>query len=237
MSGSNRPSLWLVLVGGAALLALAIACVLIGVTHTLNAGFTAVLCAGFGTFASAGWFQAHAQRRRALRAERTLATRPAATAALHDPLTALASHRLFDVMLRSLLARAQRYGHPFSVLLIELEPVGEWATPVRTVPREHVLKYLGTILQSNLREADMPARLSNTLFGVAMCDTDYAGAQCAWERVRQTAFAQWPEHRWWSLSGGAAAYDIDTGSVENLLAEAHRRLALEKRRLRTEPEP
>jgi len=197
-----------------------------------------LLCVGLFAFGCAGWLVSYRHRRENLQLRRALvaAKDAAATSALRDPDTGLGNYRLFDISMRGAFARAQRYGHPFSVLLIEVT-IPE---PARGVPRglarERVLKFVGTALQGRVREADVAARLGDSMFGIVLTETEYEGAKVAWDRLREATLRHWPELRTWSLAGGASGYGVDTGSTESMLADADRRLALEKRRLRAEPE-
>jgi len=185
-----------------------------------------------------GWWRAYREGNRARAAEQALeASRQAAEGlALRDPQTGLGNYRLFMVSLRGAFARAQRYAQVFSVLLIEVN-VPELAHDDASVSAyERLMKYLGTIVATNLRSADTPARYSESMFAVVLYETDYEGAMIAWDRLRHVARENWPEGRLWSIFGGAATYSVETDSIESLISDADRRLALEKRRLRAEPE-
>ncbi len=239
MSRLHSPRLWLALLGAAAALAVAAAVVLVGAVAGLDRGLESLLLTGLASLVGAGWFKAYQQNLRARRAERALAAARQATAAaaLRDPLTGLGNRRMFDTHLQAALGRAQRYGNPFSVMLVEVNLPGGTNDGPRSAGNERIVKFVGTVLAGSLRSADILARLNEITFGVVMAETEYEGAQLAWARLRDDVLAAWPEHRAWSLSGGTAGYGVDIGSVESLLSDADRRLALEKRRLRAEPEP
>lgn len=233
MSRLRNPRLWLALVGVAAALVVAGIVLIVGGVVGLDRGMESLVLTGLATLAGTGWFRAYQEHRRALRIDRSLvaAQQATASAALRDGVTGLANFRLFDASARKLLAFAQRYGQPFSVVLVEVDGVAAGAAG------ERVLKYLGTVLARNAREADSVARVNDAMFGLLLPETDYEGAQRLWDRLREAALADWPEHRSWSIFGGAAGYTVDVGSVESLLSDADRRLALEKRRLRADSEP
>ncbi|MHB8574390.1 MAG: GGDEF domain-containing protein [Dehalococcoidia bacterium] len=237
MSRLTRPHLWLGFFTAGIALAVVTA-LLLAIAAGPGRGLEALATAALGTAAAAGWWRAHRAGVRARRLEQTLAQvrQTAAGTALHDPLTNLGNHRLFDTSVRAAFARAQRYGQTFSLLLVEIVV----PDPLRDGPRptgyERVWKYIGTVVTANLRVADCAARLSDSMLGVILYETDYEGAMLAWDRLRHAARNSWPESRSWSISGGAATYSVETTSIESLLSDADRRLALEKRRLRTEPE-
>jgi diguanylate cyclase (GGDEF)-like protein len=187
---------------------------------------------------TSGWVAAYRLHGLANRLQRDLssAQEAAATASWRDPVSGLATYRLFDAALHNAFERAQRYSQPFSVLLIEVSGAGGMRVPGRSPAQDALLRFLGSVLQVNSRSSDISARLSESMLGLVLAETDQDGAQALWQRLRAVAYAQWPEQRSWSISGGVAAYSVDCTSVEGLMADADRRLALEKRRLRAEPE-
>lgn len=238
MSRLHSPRLWLVLIGAGAVLSVTTAVVLIGAVAGLDRGIESLLFTAFATLAGAGWLKAYLQHRRAQRAEQALATARQATAAaaLRDQVTGLANQRLFDSHLRAAFERAQRYGNPFSVLLIEVNLPAAQPHTSHGAGNDRLLRYLSSVISHSLRSTDIAARINDFAFGIVLPETEYEGARRTWERLREAALASWPENRAWSLSGGAAGYTVDVGSVESMLSDADRRLALEKRRLRAEHE-
>lgn len=227
---------------GAACAGLAVAAAAFAANTLLGlvAALVTLVIAALATFAAAGWclaLQAYGRQRAAER-DLTRAREAAAAAALRDPLTGLGNYRLFEAMLRSAVARAQRYGQPLSVLLFEVSLAGDSRLAERVGAQERLLRFVGTVLATNLRDADFTARLSDTMFGVVLSDTEVENALQVRDRVRAAAYSHWPHGQpGWALAGGAAGYTPDCGRLEDLLAEANRRLALERRRTRAEPEP
>ncbi|GEM_PF-1556385 len=231
----------LLLIGGAcAGLAIAAATFAADTLIGLAAALATLLLAALATFAAAGWLTALRAHGRQREAERDLvrARDAAATAVLRDPLTGLGNYRLFEAMLRAAVARAQRYREPLSVLLFEVNVAGDAHAAGRAAAQERLLRFISAVLTANVRDADFSARLSDSMFGIVLADTDAESALVVRERVRAAALGHWPAgESSWMLAGGAAAYTADCGRVEDLLAEANRRLALERRRSRAEPEP
>lgn len=233
MSRLHKPRLWLACVGAGAALIVAAVVLIIGGVIGLDRGLESLMVTGLATLAGTGWFRAFQEHRHATHADQRLvaAQQATAAAALRDGVTGLANFRLFDASARKLLAFAQRYGQSFAILLVEVDGLAGNAAG------ERILKYLGSVLTRNAREADSVARVNDAMFALLLPDTAYEGAQQLWERLRTAALADWPEHRSWSIFGGAAGYTVEVGSVESLLSDADRRLALEKRRLRADSEP
>jgi diguanylate cyclase (GGDEF)-like protein len=231
----------LILLGGAcAGLAIAAAAFAANTLIGLAAALITLLIAALATFAAAGWCLALRAygRQRAAERDLTRAREAAAASALRDPRTGLGNYRLFEAMLCAAVARAQRYGHPLSVLLFEVSLTGDVRSVERSAAQERLLRFISAVLTANLRDADFIARLSDTMFGVVLSDTEVENAALVRDRVRAAAYSHWPHGEpGWTLSGGAAGYTPDCGRLEDLLAEANRRLALERRRTRAEPEP
>ncbi|HZQ35742.1 MAG TPA: diguanylate cyclase [Dehalococcoidia bacterium] len=231
----------LILLGGAcAGLAIAAAAIAANTLLGLVAALVTLLIAALATFAAAGWCVALRAygRQRAAESDLVRAREAAAAAALRDPRTGLGNYRLFETMLRAGVARAQRYGQPLTVLLFEVTLASDPRSVDRTAAQERLLRFISAVLTANLRDADFIARLSDTMFGVVLPDTDVENAATVRDRVRAAAHSHWPHGEpGWALSGGAAGYTPDCGRLEDLLAEANRRLALERRRTRAEPEP
>lgn len=231
----------LILLGGAcAGLAIAAAAFAANTLLGIIAALVTLVVSALATFAAAGWWLALRAHGRQRAAERDLvrAREAAAASALRDPLTGLGNYRLFEAMLRAGVARAQRYGHPLSVLLVEVSLDGGPRAVERPAAQERLLRFVGAVLTASLRDADFIARLSDSMFGVVLSDTEVDNALHVRDRVRSAAYGHWPHgERSWALAGGVAGYTPDCGRLEDLLAEANRRLALERRRTRAEPEP
>jgi diguanylate cyclase (GGDEF)-like protein len=239
MSRLHSPRVWFVLFGAGTAFAVACLVVLVGAVGGFERGIESLLITGFASLAATGWFKAYRQSVRTQQVATALATAHQATAAaaLRDPVTGLGNYRMFDTHLRAAFARAQRYGNPFSVLLIEVNLSGGTGPTSSSTTGDRVLSFVGKVLSRELRGADLVARVGEFTFGVVMPETEFDGARLAWDRLRNAILGYWPEHRTWSLSGGAAGYSVDVGCLESLISDADRRLALEKRRLRAEPEP
>ncbi|EKV27009.1 putative signal transduction protein [Caenispirillum salinarum AK4] len=102
-----------------------------------------------------------------------------------DPLTNLYNRRKFEDFLRMEVARGQRHGHPFSLIMMDLDdfksindtyghPVGDLA-----------LKELATVLDRRMRRTDIIARLGGDEFAVLMPQTTAEQGAIAAENLRK----------------------------------------------------
>lgn len=105
------------------------------------------------------------------------------TLALTDHLTGLRNRRAFEYMLEREIERTRRYGRPMSLMLVDLDgfkcindcyghPVGDQA-----------LQWVGKGLRSNVREADVVARVGGDEFAIICPETDSRGAETLGRRL------------------------------------------------------
>jgi diguanylate cyclase (GGDEF)-like protein/PAS domain S-box-containing protein len=153
-----------------------------------------------------------------------------------DPLTNLYNRRyLFEVLSRE-TRRAQRYGCPFSLALLDLDNFRQVNNAFGHAQGDAVLKEIAALLLQNLRSCDYVFRYGGDEFLLLLPETDEAGAEEAVKRLRGKLRA-------WSqtlglgfvldFSAGIVAYDPKNGRPpEELLREADQRLyAMKKARL------
>jgi PAS domain S-box-containing protein len=180
-----------------------------------------------------------------------------ARSATTDGLTGLANHRVFYERLGQELARAQRYGTPVSLLMIDIDDFKELNDTHGHPAGDEALRRLGRLLSDHLRrDIDLPARyggeefavvLPNTRIGPA-CGEDCAradrgspatghseGAEGLAERLRSivagTAFpigADGAPVRV-AVSIGVASYPDMAGNMADLVARANAALYAAKR--------
>ncbi len=89
-----------------------------------------------------------------------------------DPLTGLYNRRTLDEVLPIEFARAQRYGHPLSLIMIDLDDFklvnDRYGHPVGDL----VLSETGTLLITNLRQYDIALRYGGDEFTLILPDTN-----------------------------------------------------------------
>lgn len=154
---------------------------------------------------------------------------------IRDSLTGLYNRREFDRLLRDELKRCNRYRHPLSLLMLDLDhfkaindghghPVGDT-----------VLREVAHIIKHEVRDSEeMVARYGGEEFVVIMPETDKLGAAVLAERIRAAVAA-------YTFSGdeshplnvavsiGLAGFPNDADSSEKLIAAADHALYAAKR--------
>jgi len=156
--------------------------------------------------------------------------------AMHDALTGLYNRRYMGDQLRQGVAQAQRYGFPFSVVLLDVDHFKLVNDTYGHAVGDAALKLVAQSLRQGLRSADVLGRWGGEEFIIALPHTDHEGARQVAEHCLQRVSAQ-PmamgrgEMRLMTLSAGISALDprgmeeIPTEQVvDRLLAMADARL-------------
>ena len=171
-----------------------------------------------------------------------------------DGLTGLANHRTFYDRLGQELARAQRYGTPVSLLMIDIDDFKLLNDTWGHQAGDEVLRQLGRILAEQLRQdVDLPARYGGEEFAVILPNTGVLrgerpgaapaqvaaghgeGAEALGERLRSviagTAFAvgESGDTARLTVSIGVATYPEMARDMDDLVAHADAALYAAKR--------
>src|ERR1051325_5109809 len=83
------------------------------------------------------------------------------------------------------LNRARRFGRPVTLLLLDVDALGELNAAYGQQTGDLVLRATARTISHALREYDLAARLAGGLFAVLLPETDLAQAQVVAERVRR----------------------------------------------------
>mgnify|MGYP001805908831 CR=1 FL=1 len=108
--------------------------------------------------------------------------------AITDPLTGAFNHRHFIERGEVELGRAQRYGRPLAVLMVDLDHFKRINDTYGHAAGDEALRRFVAVAQQVLREVDVLGRLGGEEFAVLMPETDQEGGAAAAERLR-TAIA------------------------------------------------
>ncbi len=149
------------------------------------------------------------------------------TMALTDAVSGLANRRAFDDLLTTELMRASRYGHPISLIILDLDSFKEYNDNYGHPAGDVRLKEIGEMLRENVREPDIAARYGGEEFAVILPNTTKLGAVKLAERLREAAEARANQknHNGGAISGytislGVATYPEDAKNVKDLLLAA-----------------
>ena len=147
-----------------------------------------------------------------------------------DSLTGLLVVREWNRLVADEDARLTRYGHPATVVIMELDGLDRLNTALGRVAGDRVLAALADALSRNARGADQLARIGPSRFGILLPETGEVDAVNYVERVRQAS------ELW--LESGAIALRLSIGwaspgpdaSLLDAVGLAHERIFVEQRR-------
>jgi diguanylate cyclase (GGDEF)-like protein len=106
--------------------------------------------------------------------------------AITDGLTGLKTHRYFMEALERELGRAQRSGHPFAVIMMDLDRFKLVNDQHGHLEGDRVLRLVAKLLNDQLRQSSVLARYGGDEFSLLLPDTTEAQAQHAAERLRKS---------------------------------------------------
>jgi diguanylate cyclase (GGDEF)-like protein len=104
--------------------------------------------------------------------------------ATHDDLTGLCSRPHFDETVSLEFERARRHGHPFAIILAEIDGFEEFTERAGSLSRSYLLAEVAALLRATLRINDTGGRYTESCLAVLLPETDLAGAQVVAERIR-----------------------------------------------------
>jgi diguanylate cyclase (GGDEF)-like protein len=136
-----------------------------------------------------------------------------------DAATGLYDEKYFAVLVQQQVAAARRSLRPISVIIFEIDAMGEADRETRL----QALGVVGDVVRRTLRESDAACRLGDLMIGAILEDTPEAGAVWAAERVRGTLLAS-PVGDALTLSAGVACYPTHALGAAELVHQASRAL-------------
>ena len=103
---------------------------------------------------------------------------------LTDSLTALYTKSVFLAVLEKEIHRSNRFGHPFALILLDVDQLPEINATLGDGVGDRVLERIGIGVRSYFRETDWVARTSGSTFAVLLPETEAATAERLAEGVR-----------------------------------------------------
>jgi diguanylate cyclase (GGDEF)-like protein len=138
---------------------------------------------------------------------------------LTDELTEVGNRRNFDVRVREEINRSTRFGHHFSLLLLDLDYFKKFNDEFGHPQGDAVLRGLGALMRSMCREGDVPCRVGGEEFAFILPETAKADGLAFAERMRRgvEGTIKCPDDsRPITISIGLAAFPEDGKSPEDL---------------------
>lgn len=126
----------------------------------------------------------HLLKRASTSIENVTAHERASEQAVTDELTGLPNNRAFRDSIERETARAKRFNHELSLIIIDLDDFKKVNDTRGHLQGDEVLRAVGRILQNEPRAIDEPARYGGEEFVVALPETGSEGAVELAERVR-----------------------------------------------------
>jgi len=156
------------------------------------------------------------------------------TLAITDGLTGLYNHRFFRTKLEEEVERGRRYGHPFSLIMIDVDNFKTYNDLNGHLAGDSVLRELGCLLKLNLRSSDSVARYGGEEFVVLLSETDKQSALSMAERLRAAVqdhsfpFRERQPGGMLTISLGVASFPLDATYPDELVKKADAALYLAK---------
>lgn len=107
--------------------------------------------------------------------------------AIHDPLTGLLNRGYFDTLFEHEIERARRYGHSFAVVMVDADHFKHINDTVGHAAGDAVLRALGQLLRSGVRDSDSVVRFGGEEFVLLLDETATAAALTKAEALRVAA--------------------------------------------------
>lgn len=138
----------------------------------------------------------------------------------HDDLTGLENRRKFFQTLHREIARANRYGGIFSLILLDLDYFKEFNDKYGHLAGDRVLREIAQAIRKSLRITDVAARYGGDEFAVIALGADHRAARQVAERIRGEIRSLNYRDPLITASAGIACFPRDAGDGEGLVAAA-----------------
>jgi diguanylate cyclase (GGDEF)-like protein len=142
-------------------------------------------------------------------------------AAFTDHLTGLANRRRFERQLEREVGRFLRYGHPFSLLMIDIDNFKNLNDTFGHDAGDDAIRHISKVLREGTRGIDLASRIGGEEFAVLLVETDHQGGLEVAERLRLAIKAlEILSGRNISASFGVAECPTDAQTAADLLKAA-----------------
>src|SRR5262249_27375122 len=148
---------------------------------------------------------------------------------VEDTLTDLYNRRYRGLRLEEEAGRHQRFGHPVSVVTVDLDNFDRVNRKAGQPGGDAVLREIGVLLRKNTRRFTVVARDRGDDFTIVLSNTTRAGAALYAERIRQVIARHHFEHGALTASLGVASLPESVNAGAELVGGAYQSVAEAKR--------
>ena len=142
-------------------------------------------------------------------------------AAFTDHLTGLANRRRFERQLEREVARMERFGHPFSLLMIDIDSFKNLNDSFGHDTGDEAIRRIGKVLREGTRGIDLAARIGGEEFAVLLVETNKDGGFEVAERLRTAIKAlEIPHAKHITASFGVAECPGDAQTAADIVKAA-----------------
>jgi diguanylate cyclase (GGDEF)-like protein len=155
--------------------------------------------------------------------------------AVTDPMTGLYNRRHFSEQLSKEIDRNQRFGHPFSYIILDLDFLKKINDSLGHQFGDAAIKHIANVIKKCVRDVDTTARYGGEEFVVLLPETDVGGARVVAERMC-VAIAELPVDGIGTVTAsiGVATFPYDAQDRDKLTELADQALYLAKHRGRNQ---
>ena len=123
---------------------------------------------------------------------------------IEDSLTNIFNHRHFQEQLQLEILRVQRYKHPLSLIMFDVDFFKAYNDNHGHLEGDRVLKSFAATMKKYSRKVDIVSRYGGEEFMIILPDTDTQGAMIVAEKIKEATRAIGI-----TVSGGVASYKVD----------------------------
>lgn len=144
--------------------------------------------------------------------------------AIRDSLTGLFNRRYLDEMLEQEIQRAERYHHPLSLIMLDVNSFKKFNDTFGHKAGDLILKTLGELIQSGIRKGDIACRYGGDEFTLILPEIGLVAAQQCADRLRQDIYQMKIEFNGQTLRNITAAIGVaafpEHGSTGSLMLQS-----------------